>query len=75
MCLSIDVVVDFEVDSEELVSRLTGRSTCSDCGAMFHRTSCPPLRVVYVIVAKGSSTNARMIRRRHYQETVGGLRA
>ena len=44
MDLSIDVVVDFEVDSEELVSRLTGRSTCSDCGAMFHRTSCPPLR-------------------------------
>ena len=44
MDLSIDVVVDFEVDSEELVSRLTGRSTCSACGAMFHRTSCPPLR-------------------------------
>ena len=44
MDLSIDVVVDFEVDSEELVSRLTGRSTCSDCGSMFHRTSCPPLR-------------------------------
>ena len=44
MDLSIDVVVDFEVDSEELVGRLTGRSTCSDCGAMFHRTSCPPLR-------------------------------
>ena len=44
MDLSIDVVVDFEVDSEELVNRLTGRSTCPDCGAMFHRTSCPPLR-------------------------------
>ena len=44
MDLSIDVVVDFEVDSEELVNRLTGRSTCSDCGAMFHRTSRPPLR-------------------------------
>ena len=44
MDLSIDVVVDFEVDSGELVNRLTGRSTCSDCGAMFHRTSCPPLR-------------------------------
>ena len=44
MSLSIDAVVDFEVDSEELVSRLTGRTTCSDCGAMFHRISCPPLR-------------------------------
>jgi adenylate kinase len=44
MNLLIDAVVDFEVDGEELVNRLTGRSTCRDCGAMFHRTSCPPLR-------------------------------
>jgi adenylate kinase len=44
MGLLINAVVDFEVDSEELLNRLTGRSTCSDCGAMFHRTSRPPLR-------------------------------
>ena len=53
MCLSIDVVVDFEVESEELVSRLTGRSTCLDCGAMFHRTSCPPLKVGVCDSCKG----------------------
>ena len=44
MNLSIDAVVDLEVDTEELVNRLTGRSTCSGCGAMFHRVSCPPLK-------------------------------
>jgi adenylate kinase len=44
MNLSIDAVIEFEVDSEELVSRLSGRSTCLSCGAMFHRTSCPPLK-------------------------------
>ena len=44
MGLLINAVVDFEVDSEELLNRLTGRSTCSNCGAMFHRTSRPPLK-------------------------------
>ena len=44
MNLSIDAVIDFEVESEELLNRLTGRSTCRDCGAMFHRASRPPLR-------------------------------
>ena len=44
MNLSIDAVVDLEVDTEELVNRLTGRSTCSGCGAMFHKVSCPPLK-------------------------------
>jgi adenylate kinase len=33
---SIDHVVNIEVDSEELVRRLTGRRTCKNCGAMFH---------------------------------------
>ena len=44
MNLSIDTVVDFEVSTEELLHRLTGRSTCSECGAMFHIASCPPLK-------------------------------
>jgi adenylate kinase len=38
----IDLVVDLEVDPEELRVRLAGRSTCRDCGAMFHQTSHPP---------------------------------
>ena len=44
MNLSIDAVIDFEVDSEELINRLSGRSTCLTCGAMFHKESCPPLK-------------------------------
>ncbi len=42
MGLTIDNVVDLEVDSKEVISRLTGRSTCPDCGAMFHEESRPP---------------------------------
>ena len=42
MDLSIDAVVDFAVDSQVLINRLTGRRTCSDCGAMYHKTSRPP---------------------------------
>ncbi len=38
----IDSVVDLEVDPEELLVRLTGRSTCKNCGTMFHQTSHPP---------------------------------
>jgi adenylate kinase len=33
---SIDHVINIEVDTEELVRRLTGRRTCKNCGAMFH---------------------------------------
>jgi len=33
---SIDHVINIDVDSEELVRRLTGRRTCQNCGAMFH---------------------------------------
>lgn len=42
MDLSIDAVIDFVVDDQELINRLTGRYTCSDCGAMYHATSRPP---------------------------------
>jgi adenylate kinase len=38
----IDHVITIEVDSEELVRRLTGRRTCKNCGAMFHLLFQPP---------------------------------
>ena len=38
----IDHVINIEVDSEELVRRLTGRRTCKNCGAMFHVLFQPP---------------------------------
>jgi adenylate kinase len=42
MSLAIDTVVDLEVNAEEVIGRLTGRSTCPDCNAMFHEESRPP---------------------------------
>jgi adenylate kinase len=42
MDLKIDKVIDLEVNPEEVVNRLTGRSTCPECGAMFHNLSRPP---------------------------------
>jgi adenylate kinase len=42
MSLAIDTVVDLEVNAEEVINRLAGRSTCPDCGAMFHEESRPP---------------------------------
>ncbi|MZG53568.1 MAG: adenylate kinase [Nitrospinae bacterium] len=42
MNLAIDHVIDLEVDEGEVIERLTGRSTCSECGTMFHRVSRPP---------------------------------
>ena len=42
MSLVINNVIDLEVDAKEVVERLTGRSTCSDCGDMFHEVSRPP---------------------------------
>ena len=42
MNLAIDTVVNLEVNADEVINRLTGRSTCPDCGAMFHEESRPP---------------------------------
>jgi len=42
MSLVIDTVVDLVVDADEVINRLAGRSTCQDCGGMFHVQSCPP---------------------------------
>ena len=42
MGLVIDRVVDLEVNAGEVISRLAGRSTCPDCGGLFHEKSCPP---------------------------------
>jgi adenylate kinase len=35
-------VINIEVESEELVRRLTGRRTCKNCGGMFHVLFHPP---------------------------------
>ncbi len=39
---TIDHVVSFDVEDEELVSRITGRRTCGTCGAIYHLKFSPP---------------------------------
>ena len=39
---SIDHVVSLEVKDDELVSRISGRRTCKECGAIFHLRYSPP---------------------------------
>src|SRR5438309_4505006 len=38
----LDAVVQFEVDSRELVRRISGRRTCTDCGRVFNLLTSPP---------------------------------
>ncbi len=42
--LSLDRVVSFVVDRKELVSRLSGRLVCSNCGTSFHEDTKPPMK-------------------------------
>jgi len=42
MGVEIDAVLNFIVEEEEIVERLTGRLTCSGCGYMHHRKFLPP---------------------------------
>ncbi len=39
---SLDAVIYLDVSEEELLTRLTGRRVCADCGANFHLTYAPP---------------------------------
>lgn len=38
----IDVVLRLVVDQDDVVTRLTGRRTCADCGRIFHVETDPP---------------------------------
>ncbi len=40
--MGLDRCVYFHIDTEVLVSRMTGRLTCRGCGANFHRDAIPP---------------------------------
>lgn len=42
---SLDGVIEMVVDPEILVERITGRLSCTHCGAVYHRTSNPPKTV------------------------------
>jgi adenylate kinase len=40
--LRLDAVLNFELPIDQIVSRLSGRRTCSSCKAVFHVTARPP---------------------------------
>ncbi len=42
LCLSISKAIFLEVPKVELMSRLTGRRVCKNCGAVYHEISRPP---------------------------------
>jgi adenylate kinase len=81
MGLMIDKVLDLEVNAEEVISRLAGRSTCSDCGGMYHEKSCPP-KVSGIcdscggVLAQRQDDNVETILKRLevYQESTAPLR-
>lgn len=81
MGLAIDTVVNLEVNAEEVISRLAGRSTCPDCGGMFHEESRPP-KVAGVCdgcggtLAQREDDNAETILKRLdvYQESTAPLK-
>ena len=81
MSLVIDTVVDLVVDADEVINRLAGRSTCPDCGALFHEKSCPP-KVSGIcdgcggVLAQRQDDNAETILKRLevYQESTAPLK-
>jgi len=40
--LKLDFVIEMQVDDDAMVARITGRYTCSKCGAGFHDTNLKP---------------------------------
>jgi adenylate kinase len=40
--LKLDAVIEFAVDDDALVDRISGRYACARCGALYHDTAHPP---------------------------------
>ena len=40
--MKLDKVIDIEVEKDELITRLTGRRVCKQCGASYHVVNIPP---------------------------------
>jgi adenylate kinase len=42
--LNIDLALNFDVEDETLIARLTQRRSCPDCNAVYHLTNKPPMK-------------------------------
>ena len=55
----LDAVVEMQVDDAALVSRITGRYTCRDCGAVYHDFTHPTKEKGVCDVCQGTTLNRR----------------
>ena len=55
----LDAVVEMQVDDAALVSRITGRYTCRDCGAVYHDVTHPTKEKGVCDVCQGTTLNRR----------------
>ena len=44
MGIELDRVIDFEVEDEEIIGRMSGRRVCSKCGSSYHTMFKPPVK-------------------------------
>ena len=61
LLLSLDHALCLEVPSEDLVSRIAGRRTCRNCGAMYHLRFSPSKREAICDACGGETVRQRLL--------------
>lgn len=44
LSVELDAVLSYDLPIEEIVARIGGRRTCTECKAVYHTSACPPAR-------------------------------